>query len=146
MQHQASQCESNLSSNDYALLHEPVHVLSCTTVKEVSSRRSSFRGQLAAPYRYIITGVQPVQWKPLGVPAHRAPPRRCWDASLCCWESLVCLNCSNRPRINFSAFQVAMEKSKGNTTHAIELLRQYLDTFMTDRDAWAELADLYIQV
>lgn len=39
-----------------------------------------------------------------------------------------------------------MEKSKGNTVKAIELLRTYLDTFMTDKDAWAELGDLYLEV
>ena len=42
--------------------------------------------------------------------------------------------------------QVAMEKTKGNTVKAIELLRTYLDTFMTDKDAWAELGDLYLEV
>lgn len=42
--------------------------------------------------------------------------------------------------------QVAAEKTKGNTGKAIDLLRTYVDTFMTDRDAWAELADLYLEV
>jgi len=42
--------------------------------------------------------------------------------------------------------QVAAEKSKGNLSKAIELLRTYVDTFMTDREAWSELADLYLEV
>ena len=45
-----------------------------------------------------------------------------------------------------SCVQVAAETTKGNTSKAIELLRTYVDTFMTDRDAWAELADLYLEV
>lgn len=39
-----------------------------------------------------------------------------------------------------------MEKTKGDTGKAIELLRKYIDIFMTDTEAWAELADLYVQV
>ena len=42
--------------------------------------------------------------------------------------------------------QVAMEKTKGNLSKAIELLRTYVDTFMMDREAWEELAELYLQV
>ena len=42
--------------------------------------------------------------------------------------------------------QVAMEKTKGNLSKAIELLRAYVDTFMMDREAWEELAELYLQV
>ena len=42
--------------------------------------------------------------------------------------------------------QVAMEKTKGNNSAAIELLRKYLDLYQTDREAWEELADLYTQV
>lgn len=52
-------------------------------------------------------------------------------------------------RLGLSAkvhLQVAMEKTKGNTVKAIEVLRTYLDTFMTDKDAWAELGDLYLEV
>ncbi len=44
------------------------------------------------------------------------------------------------------SLQVAMEKSRGSTVKAIELLRTYLDTFMTDKEAWIELADLYLEV
>lgn len=43
-------------------------------------------------------------------------------------------------------FQVAIERTKGNLGKAIDLLRSYVDTFMTDREAWEELADLYVQV
>ena len=39
-----------------------------------------------------------------------------------------------------------MEKTKGNLSKAIELLRAYVDTFMMDREAWEELAELYLQV
>lgn len=44
------------------------------------------------------------------------------------------------------AFQVAVEKSKGSLSSAIELLRKYLDTYMTDKTAWEELGALYLQV
>lgn len=42
--------------------------------------------------------------------------------------------------------QVAIEKTKGNNVKAIELLKAYVDIFMTDRDAWSELGDLYLEV
>ena len=42
--------------------------------------------------------------------------------------------------------QVAVEKSKGSLSSAIELLRKYVDTYMLDRAAWEELGDLYLQV
>lgn len=42
--------------------------------------------------------------------------------------------------------QVALEKTKGNIGKAIELLRSHVDTFMTDKDAWEELAELYLKV
>lgn len=41
---------------------------------------------------------------------------------------------------------MALEKTKGDTAKAIELLRKYIDIFMTDTEAWAELSDLYVQV
>eukprot|EP00884_Botryococcus_braunii_P012080 jgi/Botrbrau1/20873/Bobra.0135s0008.1 len=41
--------------------------------------------------------------------------------------------------------QVALEKTRGDIPKAIELLRKYVDVFMTDTEAWAELADLYVQ-
>ncbi len=41
--------------------------------------------------------------------------------------------------------QVALEKSKGNIAGAIELLRKYVDVFQTDREAWEELGELYLQ-
>lgn len=41
--------------------------------------------------------------------------------------------------------QVALEKSKGNTAAAIELLRKYVDVFQTDKEAWEELGELYLQ-
>lgn len=41
--------------------------------------------------------------------------------------------------------QVALEKTKGNTAAAIDALRKYIDIFQTDREAWEELADLYLQ-
>lgn len=41
--------------------------------------------------------------------------------------------------------QVALEKSKGNIAAAMELLRKYVDVFQTDREAWEELGELYLQ-
>ncbi len=45
-----------------------------------------------------------------------------------------------------SSWQVAMERAKGNTVGAIGLLQKYVDTNQMDKDAWEELADLYLQV
>ena len=42
--------------------------------------------------------------------------------------------------------QISMERAKGNTASAISLLQKYLDTNQMDKDAWEELADLYLQV
>ena len=39
-----------------------------------------------------------------------------------------------------------MEKTKDNLPGAIDLLCKYVDLFMTDREAWEELAELYLQV
>lgn len=41
---------------------------------------------------------------------------------------------------------VALEKSRGNLGGAIEGLRRYLDACQTDREAWEELGELYLQV
>ncbi|KAK9830829.1 hypothetical protein WJX74_009133 [Apatococcus lobatus] len=41
--------------------------------------------------------------------------------------------------------KIAMERAKGNTASAISLLQKYLDTNQMDKDAWEELADLYLQ-
>jgi len=45
-----------------------------------------------------------------------------------------------------AGLQVALEKSKGNLSGAIELLRKYVDIYMLDREAWEELRELYLQV
>ena len=42
--------------------------------------------------------------------------------------------------------QVALEKTKGNLAGAIEALRKYVETFQTDREAWEELGQLYLEV
>ncbi|XP_028784500.1 ER membrane protein complex subunit 2-like [Neltuma alba] len=42
--------------------------------------------------------------------------------------------------------RVAMAKSQGNISVAIEWLNKYLETFMADHDAWRELAELYISL
>ena len=47
---------------------------------------------------------------------------------------------------NWIVLQVALERSKGNLSGAIELLRKYLDVYMLDRVAWEELGELYLQV
>jgi len=41
--------------------------------------------------------------------------------------------------------QVVLEKSKGNLSAAIELLRRYVDVYMLDREAWEELGELYLE-
>ena len=41
---------------------------------------------------------------------------------------------------------MALEKTKDNIPGAIDLLCKYLDLFMTDREAWEELGELYLQV
>ena len=41
---------------------------------------------------------------------------------------------------------MATEKSRGNLSGAIELLRKYLDVYMLDKVAWEELGELYLQV
>lgn len=42
--------------------------------------------------------------------------------------------------------QVALEKTKGNLAGAIETLRKYVDIFQTDKEAWEELGQLYLEV
>ena len=42
--------------------------------------------------------------------------------------------------------QVALEKTRGNLSGAIETLRKYVETFQTDREAWEELGHLYLEV
>ena len=41
---------------------------------------------------------------------------------------------------------MAAEKSRGNLSGAIELLRKYVDVYMLDKAAWEELGELYLQV
>ena len=41
---------------------------------------------------------------------------------------------------------MAFEKTAGNLPAAIDLLRSYVDLYMTDKEAWEELAELYTQV
>ncbi|PNH06369.1 ER membrane protein complex subunit 2 [Tetrabaena socialis] len=42
--------------------------------------------------------------------------------------------------------RVALERTRGNTTAAIDALRKYLEVFANDKDAWEELAELYLEV
>ena len=42
--------------------------------------------------------------------------------------------------------QVALAKASGKPGAAIDLLRRHVDVYMTDREAWEELAELYVQV
>jgi tetratricopeptide (TPR) repeat protein len=41
--------------------------------------------------------------------------------------------------------KVALEKTQDNLAGAIDALRKYIDIFQTDREAWEELGDLYLQ-
>ena len=45
-----------------------------------------------------------------------------------------------------ASLQVAVERSKGNLSGAIELLRKYVDIYMLDKVAWEELGELYLEV
>lgn len=42
--------------------------------------------------------------------------------------------------------QVAVERTRGNVPGAIEASRHYLEHFGNDKDAWEELAELYLEV
>ena len=42
--------------------------------------------------------------------------------------------------------QVALAKASGKPGAAIDLLRRHVDVYMTDREAWEELAESYVQV
>lgn len=50
----------------------------------------------------------------------------------------------NENNAEFLKRKIAIYKAKGQTSDAIELLTDYLETFMSDHEAWMELADLYI--
>eukprot|EP00891_Asterochloris_glomerata_P006134 jgi/Astpho2/6134/e_gw1.00084.99.1_t len=41
--------------------------------------------------------------------------------------------------------QVALAKASGKPGAAIDLLRRHVDVYMTDREAWEELAESYVQ-
>ena len=45
-----------------------------------------------------------------------------------------------------SCLQVAICKTRGDLVAAAQTLNTYLDTFMMDRDAWEELAEIYLKV
>ncbi|KAI5075517.1 hypothetical protein GOP47_0009593 [Adiantum capillus-veneris] len=42
--------------------------------------------------------------------------------------------------------KVAIAKGQGNLSSAVEALKQYLDIFMADHEAWRELAEIYISL
>ncbi|KAF8388098.1 hypothetical protein HHK36_026764 [Tetracentron sinense] len=42
--------------------------------------------------------------------------------------------------------RVAMAKAQGNISGAIEWLNKYLEIFMSDHDAWRELAEIYVSL
>ncbi|KAJ7973460.1 ER membrane protein complex subunit 2 [Quillaja saponaria] len=42
--------------------------------------------------------------------------------------------------------RVALSKSQGNISGAIECLNKYLEIFMADHDAWRELAEIYVSL
>ena len=41
---------------------------------------------------------------------------------------------------------MALEKTRGNLPGAAESLRNYLNVYSGDREAWEELAELYLEV
>ncbi|KXZ47288.1 hypothetical protein GPECTOR_36g15 [Gonium pectorale] len=41
---------------------------------------------------------------------------------------------------------VALQRSQGDTPAAIDAMKKYLDVFSNDKDAWEELADMYLEV
>ncbi|KAK4379059.1 hypothetical protein RND71_000921 [Anisodus tanguticus] len=42
--------------------------------------------------------------------------------------------------------RVAMAKAQGNTSAAVDWLNKYLDLFMSDHEAWRELAEIYVSL
>lgn len=42
--------------------------------------------------------------------------------------------------------QVALERSRGNLLSAIDVLKKYVDVFSNDKEAWEELAEMYLEV
>lgn len=68
----------------------------------------------------------------------------CSDAS----QKTVCLHAQHHAEriADHTLLQVAVEKSRGNTAGAIDTLRKYLDTYQNDKEAWEELAELYLEV
>ncbi|MEW5300729.1 MAG: hypothetical protein WDW36_003639 [Sanguina aurantia] len=41
---------------------------------------------------------------------------------------------------------VALERSRGNLLSAIDVLKKYVDVFSNDKEAWEELAEMYLEV
>lgn len=41
--------------------------------------------------------------------------------------------------------QAALERSRGDTPKAIDLLRKHVDTYCVDAEAWEELSELYLE-
>ena len=62
----------------------------------------------------------------------------CCNVSLCCSRHGVSSPCC--------CVQVALAKASGKPGAAIDLLRRHVDVYMTDRESWEELAELYVQV
>lgn len=65
-----------------------------------------------------------------------------WEEALVHYEKLLAESPANATVMKR---KVAVERARGNTHRAIEALNEYLDSFMSDVDAWAELGDLYIE-
>lgn len=70
----------------------------------------------------------------------------CFSAMHSAALALLAINDAAYLKEQGSLFQVAVEKSRGNLSGAIELLRKYIDTYMLDKAAWEELGELYLQV
>mmetsp|Transcript_47946 Transcript_47946/g.91660 ORF Transcript_47946/g.91660 Transcript_47946/m.91660 type:complete len:299 (+) Transcript_47946:123-1019(+) len=65
-----------------------------------------------------------------------------WKEAATVYDHLLDRSPTNAPILKR---KVAMERSQGNLKAAVELLNQYLATYMADTEAWAELADIYIE-
>eukprot|EP00238_Polyblepharides_amylifera_P014786 CAMPEP_0196576020 /NCGR_PEP_ID=MMETSP1081-20130531/5388_1 /TAXON_ID=36882 /ORGANISM="Pyramimonas amylifera, Strain CCMP720" /LENGTH=246 /DNA_ID=CAMNT_0041894507 /DNA_START=35 /DNA_END=772 /DNA_ORIENTATION=+ len=65
-----------------------------------------------------------------------------WAEAGALYDRLLEKNSTNGPIIKRKA---ALERSQGNFKAAVDRLNDYLTVFMADVEAWAELADIYLE-